>query len=156
MATNKKASEKKNTLRISPVIFVICIAAPLILGLVIGLLIPTPGANIPYTPLNSVKVEDLTVNSATSEDPVVLRFKLDGLPGDTQLSLKVKHGEDVNYLDCTSDGSYFSCTVANLSVDPTHITLVLVHKGASVYLPLVRNLIQVDGSIGYLSVWDYQ
>ena len=155
MAANKKASEK-NTLRISPVIFVICIAVPLILGLVIGLLIPTPGANIPYTPLNSVKVENLTVNTINEEAPVTLQFKLNGLPKDTQLNLMIKQGNTTKYLDCTYDGTNYGCNIESINEKPTHVTLVLVHEGASIYLPLVRNLSRVNSSVGYLGVWDYQ
>ena len=90
MATNKKTAKKKTLLQNTPLLLTICAAIALAVGLVIGLLIPTAGANIPYTPLNSVKVESLTVNSVSAESPVTVQFKLNGLPKDTQLSLMVK------------------------------------------------------------------
>ena len=156
MATNKKTTKKKTLLQNTPLLLTLCAAIALAVGLVIGLLIPTPGANIPYTPLNSVKVESLTVNSVNSESPVTVQFKLNGLPKDTQLSLMVKQGNSTTHLDCTYDGTNYGCNIANIGEDPTHVTLILVHEGASIYLPLVRNLSRVNSSLGYLGVWDYQ
>ena len=156
MATNKKTAKKKTLLQNTPLLLTICAAIALAVGLVIGLLIPTAGANIPYTPLNSVKVESLTVNSVSAESPVTVQFKLNGLPKDTQLSLMVKKDDDIKYLDCIYDGANYGCNIENIDEKPTHVTLVLVHEGASIYLPLVRNLSRVNSSLGYLGVWDYQ
>ena len=156
MATSKKVTKKKTFLQNTPLLLTLCAVIALAVGLVIGLLIPTPGANIPYTPLNSVKVENLTVNTINEEAPVTLQFKLNGLPKDTQLSLLVKNGNDIKYLDCTYDGTNYGCNIESINEKPTHVTLVLVHEGASIYLPLVRNLSRVNSSVGYLGVWDYQ
>ena len=156
MATKKTTNTKKIVYRFPPMFLVICAVISLILGLVIGLLIPTSNANPNSSALNAAKVEDLTVNTLAPEDPVTLKFKLSGLPSNTQMTLKIKHGEEISYLDCSSDGDYYSCDITTLTENPTHVTLVLTHKGTSVFLPLVRNLIRVDSSIGYLGVWDFQ
>ena len=156
MATNKKTTKKKTLLQNTPLLLTLCAVIALAVGLVIGLLIPTPGANIPYTPLNSVKVENLTVNTINEEAPVTLQFKLNGLPKDTQLNLMIKQGNTTKYLDCTYDGNNYGCNIESINEKPTHVTLVLVHEGASIYLPLVRNLSRVNSSVGYLVVWDYQ
>ena len=156
MATNKKVSGKKAVFRISPLLLTVCTVAALLIGLIVGLLIPTPGSHIPSTPLSAVKVEDLSVNTVMPEDPVTLKFKLNGLPEDTQLTLLVKCGSNPRYLDCPLGGDYFTGSIGNITEEPTHITLVLVHEGASMYLPLIRNLSRADSSVGYLGVWDYQ
>ena len=156
MATNKKTTKTKTLLQNTPLLLTLCTVIALAVGLVIGLLIPAPGANVPYTPLNSVKVENLTVNTISSESPVTVQFKLNGLPKDTQLSLMVKNDNNIKYLDCIYDGANYGCNIENIDEKPTHVTLVLVHEGASIYLPLVRNLSRVNTSLGYLGVWDYQ
>ena len=156
MANNKRTPKKKSILQNTPLLLALCAAIALVVGLVIGMLIPTPGASVPYTPLNSVKVESLTVNTVNAESPVTLQFRLNGLPKDTQLSLMIKRDNTTSYQDCTYDGTNYGCNIESIGEDPTHVTLVLVHEGASIYLPLVRNLSRVNSSVGYLGVWDYQ
>lgn len=156
MPTKKNTSGKKTVLRVTPVFWGISLAIALVLGLVIGLFLPTPGNSIPSTPLSKVKVTELTVNALTADDPVTLRFKLNGLPEDTQLVLLLKQGDETKQMDCTLDGSFYGCTIPGLTEKNTHVTLVLVHKGTSFHLPLVRNLSRAGASIGYLGVWEYQ
>ena len=156
MPTKKNTSRKNAVLHVTPAFCGIALAIALVLGLVIGLFLPTPGSSVPSTPLSKVKVTELTVNALTANDPVTLRFKLNELPENTQLTLLLKHGDTTTQLSCTDENGFYGCTLPELTEKATHVTLVLVHKGASFHLPLVRNLSRAGASIGYLGVWEYQ
>ena len=154
MPTKRKPTGKNAALRVTPMFLGISLAIALVLGLVIGLLIPS--TSIPSTPLSEVKVTELSVNALTADDPVTLRFKLNTLPEGTKLALLLKQGDTTTQLTCTDENGFYSCTLPELTEKATHVTLVLVHKGASFHLPLVRNLSRAGASIGYLGVWEYQ